>query len=406
MEVLQGLAQEGRTLILTIHQSRSDIFKHFGTVLLLARGGFPVYAGKGNDMLSHFHALGFPCPTTTNPADFALDLITIDLQKSSREEATRTTVRTLIDSWSSGDYMKAIIPTTINTPAELGSLVRKTSGFFSAYPILVHRASINFRRQPPLLAARIMQVVGLSIILALFFAPLKHDYYSVQTRFGFIQEFCAFYFVGMLQNVAIYPNEKDVFYRENDDGIYSVEAFFAQYVTLEIPFEIITSFIFAILTDLAAGLPRNATVFFVCFFNCFCIVNCGESLGIMVCSLHVYFTSLFYSNLTMEMARREIEREILTKSPVQHALLPHWLRRQSHQRLPLNRPIHVRHPLHRYAHLSPRHQLPVSDPLRHPQFGSIHLKRHPLYMHRCAAITLGGVPDRGWTSGVEIVQPG
>jgi hypothetical protein len=291
MEVLQGLAQEGRTLILTIHQSRSDIFKHFGTVLLLARGGFPVYAGKGNDMLSHFDGLGFPCPTTTNPADFALDLITIDLQKSSREEATRTTVRTLIDSWSSGDYMKAIIPTTINTPAELGSLVRKTSGFFSAYPILVHRASINFRRQPPLLAARIMQVVGLSIILALFFAPLKHDYYSVQTRFGFIQEFCAFYFVGMLQNVAIYPNEKDVFYRENDDGIYSVEAFFAQYITLEIPFEIITSFIFAILTDLAAGLPRNAKVFFVCFFNCFCIVNCGESLGIMVCfvllSLHL-----------------------------------------------------------------------------------------------------------------------
>ncbi|PQE26531.1 ABC transporter protein [Rutstroemia sp. NJR-2017a BBW] len=301
MEVLQGLAQEGRTLILTIHQSRSDIFKHFGTVPLLARGGFPVYAGKGNDMLSHFDALGFPCPTTTNPADFALDLITIDLQKSSREEATRTTVRTLIDSWSSGDYMKTITPTTINTPAELGSLVRKTSGFFSAYPILVHRASINFRRQPPLLAARIMQVVGLSIILALFFAPLKHDYYSVQTRFGFIQEFCAFYFVGMLQNVAIYPNEKDVFYRENDDGIYSVEAFFAQYVTLEIPFEIITSFIFAILTDLAAGLPRNATVFFVCFFNCFCIVNCGESLGIMFNTLFshtgfaVNLTSVFLS---------------------------------------------------------------------------------------------------------------
>lgn len=284
MEVLQGLAQEGRTLILTIHQSRSDTFKHFGSVLLLARGGFPVYAGKGSDMISHFNNLGHPCPTTTNPADFALDLITIDLQQSRREEATRSRVRDLINSWSSGDFTKAIIPTTISTPAELGSLVRKSSGFFSAYPILVHRASINFRRQPDLLLARTMQVLGLAIILALFFAPLKHDYYSVQNRFGFIQEFCAFYFVGMLQNVAVYPNEKDVFYRENDDGIYSVEAFFAQYTTLEIPFEIFTSFIFAILTDLATGLPRNAQVFFVCFFNCFCIINCGESLGIMVCS--------------------------------------------------------------------------------------------------------------------------
>ncbi|KAF7876360.1 hypothetical protein EAF04_001453 [Stromatinia cepivora] len=301
MEVLQGLAQEGRTLILTIHQSRSDTFKHFGSVLLLARGGFPVYAGKGSDMISYFEMLGHPCPTTTNPADFALDLITVDLQKSSREEATRSRVRDLISSWSSGDFTKAFVPTSISTPAELGSLVRKTSGFFSAYPILVHRASINFRRQPNLLMARIMQVLGLAIILALFFAPLKYDYYSVQNRFGFIQEFCAFYFVGMLQNVAVYPNEKDVFYRENDDGIYSVEAFFAQYTTLEIPFEIVTSLLFAILTDLAAGLPRNAQVFFVCFFNCFCIVNCGESLGIMFNTLFshtgfaVNLTSVFLS---------------------------------------------------------------------------------------------------------------
>lgn len=282
MEVLQGLANEGRTLVLTIHQSRSDLFKQFGSVLLLARGGSPVYSGNAVGMLPHFDALGFPCPTTTNPADFALDLITIDLQQSSREEATREKVRSLISSWSSGDFASALNPTTISTPAELGALIRKPSSFISAYPILVHRSFINFRRQPPLLIARTMQVTGLAIILTLFFAPLHNDYYSVQTRLGFIQEFCAFYFVGMLQNVAVYPNEKDVFYRENDDRTYGVEAFLASYITLEVPFEIGTSLLFAILVDLGAGLPRTTQMFFVCFFNCFCIVSCGESLGIMV----------------------------------------------------------------------------------------------------------------------------
>lgn len=301
MEVLQGLASEGRTLILTIHQSRSDLFQQFGSVLLLARGGSPVYTGSAAGMLPHFNSLGFPCPTTTNPADFALDLITVDLQDSSRETATRSRVEGLIASWSNGDFAIANNPTTISTPAELGALVRKTSSFFSAYPILVHRASINFRRQPPLIVARIMQVTGLAIILALFFAPLKHDYYAVQTRMGYIQEFAAFYFVGMLQNVAVYPNEKDVFYRENDDGTYGVEAFFAQYLTLEVPLEIISSLIFAVLTDLAAGLPRTAQMFFVCAFNCFCIVSCGESLGIMFNTLFAHtgfavnLTSVFLS---------------------------------------------------------------------------------------------------------------
>jgi ABC-type multidrug transport system ATPase subunit/ABC-type multidrug transport system permease subunit len=282
MEVLQGLTHEGRTLIMTIHQSRSDLFKQFGNVLLLARGGHPVYAGNATGLLPHFEKLGFPCPTTTNPADFALDLITIDLQQAHREEATREKVRSLITSWSSSDFAAALNPTTISTPAQLGALIRKPTSFFAAYPILVHRAFINFRRQPPLITARIMQVVGLAIILALFFAPLKNDYEAIQSRLGFIQEFCAFNFVGMLQNVAIYPNEKDVFYRENDDGTYGVEAFLMQYITLEVPFEIGTSFVFAVLTDLAAGLPRTKQMFFVCFFNCFCIVSCGESLGIMV----------------------------------------------------------------------------------------------------------------------------
>lgn len=301
MEVLQGLAQEGRTLILTIHQSRSDLFQKFGNVLLLARGGSPVYAGNGAGLLPHFDSLGYPCPTTTNPADFALDLITIDLQHSEREAATRQKVRSLISSWTSGDFASVIQPTTISTPAELGSLIRKSTTFFAAYPILVHRAFINFRRQPPLLIARTTQVTGLAVILTLFFAPLKNDYASVQTRLGFIQEFCAFNFVGMLQNVAVYPDEKDVFYRENDDGTYGVEAFLAQYITLEVPFEVATSFIFAILVDLAAGLPRTTQMFFVCFFNCFCIVSCGESIGIMFNTLfpHTGFaislTSVFLS---------------------------------------------------------------------------------------------------------------
>lgn len=301
MDVLQGLANEGRTLILTIHQSRSDLFKQFGNVLLLARGGAPVYSGKAVGMLPHFDGLGYSCPTTTNPADFALDLITVDLQQSSREEATREKVRSLISSWSNVETQETLNPTMISTPAELGALVRKSTGFLSAYPILVHRAFINFRRQPPLLVARIMQVLGLAIILTLFFAPLKNDYYSVQTRVGFVQEFCAFYFVGMLQNVAVYPDEKDVFYRENDDGTYGVEAFFAQYITLEIPFEVFTCFLFAIFTDLGVGLPRTPQMFFAAFFNCFCIVSCGESVGIMFNTLFAHtgfavnLTSVFLS---------------------------------------------------------------------------------------------------------------
>lgn len=343
MEVLHGLSQEGRTLVLTIHQARSDLFKHFGNVLLLARGGSPVYSGLAKEMLGYFGKHKFECPQHTNPADFALDLVSIDLQEEQRETESRKTVQTLIEAWenqltskTTADLPERLEPISekaemqqfqgqdrpspetqtsysilprrsinkshLATPAELGALVRKRTSFTTAAPLLLRRAFINFRRQPPLLLARLMQVVGLAIVLTAFYAPIGSDYYSIQNRIGFVQQVSAFYFVGMLQNVAIYPAERDVFYREDDDSVYSPEAFLFTYTLLELPFEIISCLIFGILCDLAVGFPRTAPMFFTCVFSCFGVVSCGESLGIMFNTLfsdHTGFavtvTSIFLS---------------------------------------------------------------------------------------------------------------
>lgn len=287
VEVLCGLAAEGRTLVLTIHQARSDLFRHFGNVLLLARGGKPVYTGAGAEMLGYFGQLGYDCPRNTNPADFVMDLITVNLQDDQREAETRKRVGALLEAWN--ERGKRTAPVTegesktrlYTTPAELGALVRHRAAFAVSFPLLLRRASINFRRQPPLIMARLMQVVGLAVVLTLFFAPLRSNYASIQSRIGFVQQIGSFYFVGMLQNVAVYPAERDVFYREDDDGVYSVESFLATYTLLEVPFELISCFVFGVLGDLAVGFPRTAEMYFVCVFCCFGIVSCGESLGIM-----------------------------------------------------------------------------------------------------------------------------
>ena len=68
MELLQTLAKEGRTIICTIHQSRSDLFPFFGNLLLLANGGRMIYSGKATGMVSYFREAGHPFPTFANPA--------------------------------------------------------------------------------------------------------------------------------------------------------------------------------------------------------------------------------------------------------------------------------------------------------------------------------------------------
>merc|ERR1712000_453928 len=289
-----------------------------------ARGGSPVYAGAAKEMLGYFSRQGYECPTHTNPADFALDMITIDLQHDDREAESRDRVKKLTEYWDAHGNTdlpdqrlekiqeddeiqaepqkgsleiqaagqekrpslavasrKSFNKASLSTPAELGALIRKRAPLTTTLPLLLHRALINTRRQPDLITVRLSQVTGLAVVLALFFAPLKNDYFSVQTRMGFVQEIGAFYFVGMLQNVAVYPAERDVFYREHDDGIYGVEAFLACYTILEVPFEVVSCLLFGVLGAIAVGLPRTVTMYFVTVFSCFGIVSCGESLGIM-----------------------------------------------------------------------------------------------------------------------------
>jgi hypothetical protein len=131
-----------------------------------------------------------------------------------------------------------------------------------------------------------MQVVGMGIVVALYFAPLKNDYFSVQNRVGFIQQILPLYFIGMLQNVALYPLERDVFYKEHDDRTYGVTAFFLAYLTNELPFSILTAHIFSLLAVFVAGLPRTITMYYVMTYYTLCVVSCGESLGI-------FFNTLF-----------------------------------------------------------------------------------------------------------------
>ena len=194
IDVLRRLASEGKkTIILSIHQARSDLFRYFDHILLLARGGQPVYAGKGQSMIAYFSALGYDCPQTTNPADFMLDLITIDLQGLTNEKISRTRINSFISQWckTAIDNASSHVEETdqhVNLPAELGGLERAVTPLRVALPLLLRRSFLSYRRNPNIVSARIAQILGFSIIVTLFWAPLRSNYEDVQGRVGFIQQ--------------------------------------------------------------------------------------------------------------------------------------------------------------------------------------------------------------------------
>jgi ATP-binding cassette, subfamily G (WHITE), member 8 (sterolin 2) len=71
-----------RTLVLTIHQPRYDIFRNIDEVVLLSRAQL-VYAGPAQEVKVFFEqTLKIECPSMHNPADFILDYSSVDVSST------------------------------------------------------------------------------------------------------------------------------------------------------------------------------------------------------------------------------------------------------------------------------------------------------------------------------------
>ena len=164
--------------------------------------------------------------------------------------------------------------------------------FSVSFPALLSRSYLNTRRQPLLVIARIMQVVALGMIQALFFARLSDGQSGVQNRIGVIQQTFSVIFVGLLNCVAVFPNERDTLFNEYGDRAYGVESFFMAYNLIEFPIEVLSAIAFTVFTMIVVGLRTTWVTFFCMVLGVFCMVNVGESIGIAFCSLvrHVGFS--------------------------------------------------------------------------------------------------------------------
>lgn len=298
LQILENLCIENKkTVILTIHQPRSDLFTNFGNVLLLAKGGRVGFNGSPKEMIQYFSTLGYHCPPLTNIADYFLDLISFNTQNQQNEDASRQRVESILDNWNKiiiqrntpiqnnccNEKQSAIIYE--NFQFEYQNCIKKPCNPLLAYYVNVSRQVTTIGRNYDSLMARIAQVPGLGAIFALYFAPIRYNYTSISNRLGLAQESTSLYFVGMLANLACYPGERDYFYKEFEDNVYGIGPFFLSYMTLELPLTFISSVLYSVFTVLACGLPRTAGNFFATVYCSFIVIACGEALGIMTNTL-------------------------------------------------------------------------------------------------------------------------
>lgn len=58
-----------------------------------------VYFGQASNVVSYFHSIDYPIPELTNPADYILDLITVDTRSDDARQISETRLEHLVEAF-------------------------------------------------------------------------------------------------------------------------------------------------------------------------------------------------------------------------------------------------------------------------------------------------------------------
>ena len=208
MESLWMLSTSGRTIITTIHQPRSSIYKMFDLLLLLSEGR-TMYYGPAKEAVGFFRGAHFECPVNFNPADFFLDVVSMDFRSKEAEDGSRERIQLLADRFESvretyeggihQQHRRSI--DGCDDCSDL-SVVVFPNNPFTEFGLLLRRAWKQQSRDILPIAITVMQTVVVGFILAAIYSDMGSSSTPVQDELGILFFVCIFSAFGAMFQVG------------------------------------------------------------------------------------------------------------------------------------------------------------------------------------------------------------
>ena len=266
VQTLKSLARKGRTIIISIHSPRSEIWSLFDRIILLSKG-FTLYSGPSEAAVHHFERNGFPCAPFVNPAEFLIDLAAADNRSEEAKRASQAQILHLSKTWQRESKPPEGLTETL--PFPLREPQAKT-----------RRQNVSIRRQTYLLAARttkvttrdpmgvagsLFEVVLLSVVVGLIFLRLGTDLAGIRSREGALYTAPAFqgYLILIFESYRLTIDIK-IFDRERAESAVGVPALLLSRRIARAPLDdLVVPTIFAIVFYFIAGFRADSPTFLV-----------------------------------------------------------------------------------------------------------------------------------------------
>eukprot|EP00026_Physarum_polycephalum_P002228 Phypoly_transcript_02233.p1 GENE.Phypoly_transcript_02233~~Phypoly_transcript_02233.p1 ORF type:complete len:928 (+),score=87.47 Phypoly_transcript_02233:85-2784(+) len=294
LQTLHKLAhgEKKRSIIMSIHQPRSDIFRLFDNLIVFAHG-HAVYQGAASGALNYFASLGYDCPANFNPADFIIDTVA--------ESAFKQKISTSLNQHS--------INVAEHKHAPLRRIDEYASSFSTQFKVLTHRSLVQSFRNPFLLRAQYSIYVVVALMLGGLYWHISDDlsHGGMQNRMGSLFFLVCLLAFGSITSIDLFFSERLLFLRERANGCYRTSAYFlAKAVSDLIPMRVIPPLILGATVYYMIGF-QHVPVKFAIFLTflvlvstvstsmCFLISSLAPSIAVgnFVAILLLFFFLLF-----------------------------------------------------------------------------------------------------------------
>jgi ABC-type multidrug transport system ATPase subunit len=274
VKTLQNLARRGRTIIVTIHQPRSEIFSLFDNVVLLTRGS-PAFAGSTKECLPYFTKLGHDMPPFTNPAEYLIDLVSVDNRNEEAEAAAEHRVNHIKTAWREHSSKSA------NEKDELGSNAATTpvsqshakraqkTSLVQQIRVLTKRTWTVTIRDPMGMFGSLLEAVAMAIITGWIFLHIDGSLSGIRSRQGALYNAAALQgYLILLYETYRLTTDIQLFDEERRQGVVSIPAFLisrrlARFFIEDIPVPLIFSLIYYFMCGFRADGGQFLTFFSV-----------------------------------------------------------------------------------------------------------------------------------------------
>lgn len=243
--LLKAMAtNQGKTIILTIHQPGFRILELFDQILLLAKGTI-LHHGSLELLEQRLRQSGHSIPRYVNVVEFAIEL-TESLKVDTNEESETGTENDKETNTNPGNLEERS-----NNPIFTNTIANEIL-------ILGQRFCINVFRTKQLFFSRTIQATLIGFILGTIFTNGPNsETPKLQTKLGFFAFTLAFLMSSSTETLPIYLQQRRILMKETSRGAYRVCSYVIADTLVFLPFLFTVALLYAIPVYWLVGLKRE-----------------------------------------------------------------------------------------------------------------------------------------------------